>query len=186
MQDELEVDGRSAIWVICSGRGFHTYTYLNRCVSWREGQLLQDILGYTFVLELDFWTPITRARMMRLPYSRNSRTNTWVLRVGRNMTLVGLRNAMKSELLDGCHRENPIRVPPEHVLKLHPGKKQLEEYQEKKREKAMAKTRRGMEKKALEARALLDDGKSWPEVAKLTGYLDERYLRYWVEALHNR
>ena len=181
MQDALEVNGKTPVWVICSGRGYHTYTYLERFISAREGQQLQDILGYVFDLQFDIWTRIVRAHMMRLPYSKNSRTNTWVLSVSRNMTLGGLRNAMKSELLDGCHWENPIRVPPEHILKLHPGTKVLEEFREKKREKARAKIRRGMEKKAREAKKLLDEGKSWPEIAKLMGYQNERHLRYWTE-----
>jgi hypothetical protein len=181
MQDELEVDGKTPVWINCSGRGYHSYTYLDRIVSWRNGQILQDVLGYVFNLELDFWTPISRARMLRLPYSKNSRTGTWVLCVGRNMTLGGLRNAMKSSLEgDGCHWDNPIRVPPEHILKLHPGQKVLDEYREKKREKARAKIRRGMEKKAREAVLLLNGGKNWSEVVKLMGYHDERYLRYWV------
>ena len=84
-------------------------------------------------------------------------------------------------MLDGCHWGNPIRVPLEHILKLHPGPKVLEECLEKKREKARAKVRRGMEKKAMEARRLLDEGKSWPEIAKMMGYQDERYLRHWAE-----
>lgn len=186
MQDALEMDGHTPVWVNCSGRGFHTFTYLNRCVSWRRGQVLQDILGYTFGLDFDYWTPITRARMLRLPYSKNSRTNTWVLCVGRNMTLGGLRNAMRSNLEDdGCHWDNPVKIPPEVILKLHPGTEVLHEYRETKREKARAKIRRGIEKKAMEAHGLLEQGKSWPEVANLMGYNDERYLRYWVNHFFN-
>jgi hypothetical protein len=138
MQEALSVDGKTAVWLICSGRGFHTYTYLDRPITVAEGRELQNILGYVFDLELDYHVPITRARMMRLPYSKNSRTNTWVLSVGQNMSLRGLRNAMKSELLDGCHWENPARVTPEKIWNLHPGTKILDEYQEQKRAKARA------------------------------------------------
>lgn len=186
MQDELEVDGKTPVWINCTGRGYHTYTYLDRFVSWRQGQVLQDLLGYAFDLELDFWTPITRGRMMRLPYSKNSRTGTWVLCVGRNMTLGGLRNAMKSDLSgDGCHWDNPIRISPDRILGLHPGQKVIEEYRAKNREKAMSKIRRGMERKVREAVRLLNGGKSWAEVAELMGYHDERYLRQWAEKSFN-
>lgn len=182
MQEELSVEGHSPVWINCSGRGYHTWTYLDRLVSWKEGQVLQDILGYVFNLELDFWTPITRARMMRLPYSKNSRTDTWVLCVGRNLTLGGLRNAMSSSLeVDGCHWDTPIRVAPENILRLDPGKRVMQEYREKKREKAHLKVERGMEVKAREAFSLLRLGNGWPEVAKQMGYADERYLRHWVE-----
>lgn len=143
MQDELEVGGQSAVWINCSGRGYHSYTYLDRNVDVREGRLLQDILGYVYDLELDYWAPITRARMMRLPYSKNSRTGTWVLCVGRNMTLGGLRNAMKSDLsVDGCHWDSPVRVTPERILALDPGVRILSEYREHRRERAREKIRR--------------------------------------------
>ena len=145
MQDELEVDGRSAVWINCSGRGYHSYTYLDRPVTVAEGRRLQDILGYVYGLELDYWAPITQARMMRLPYSKNSRTGSWVLCVGRNMSLGGLRNAMNSSLaLDGCHWENPSRLSPSTILRLHPGDGELDEYRTRRREHARARVRRSL------------------------------------------
>lgn len=142
MQDEIEIDGSSAVWINCSGRGLHSFTYLSRSVSVEEGRLLQAILDFRFELQADPHVPITQARMMRLPYSKNSRTGTWVVSVGRNMTLAGLRNAIRSELIEGCHWENPARVSPAAILTLHPGKGELEEYRRRRQEKVRANLRK--------------------------------------------
>ena len=178
------MNGRSCVWIIGSGRGIHSYTYLTRPVNAKLGQELQDILGYVYNLNLDYWKPITRAGMMRLPYSKNSRTGTWVLYVGRNMTLSGIRNAMRSTLEgDGCHWDYPARVSPEQVLKMSPGESVLREYREKKHEQALRKIKRNEERRAAEVTALLNEGKTLEQAAAELGFADSRYIRRWMNVV---
>ena len=184
MQDDLEVSGRSCVWITSSGRGIHSYTYLTRPVNAKLGQELQDILGYVYNLNLDYWKPITRAGMMRLPYSKNSRTGTWVLYVGRNMTLSGIRNAMRSTLEgDGCHWDYPARIPPERILEMSPGESALKEYREKKREQALQKIKRNEERRVAEITALLNEGKTLEQAAAELGFVDARYVRRWTNVV---
>jgi hypothetical protein len=166
-QGEMKVDGHGPVLLFWSGRGWHTYFYADRELELDEARDLQDIVSFTFGIPRDPYVGITTGRMMRLPYSKNSRNNCWSLYVGVNMSQRGLGNATHAPTIEAHWDQDYLqRAPPEVITRLHPGRDALEDYRERLREQKRQLMKEMNQKRAKLIHSLVDSGATIEDVSQ--------------------
>lgn len=116
IQDSLRDErGRSPVVIIFSGRGVHLWIYLAQRVSMAEGQAVRDGIVSKYDIPADPKVQVEKRRMMRIPYTVNSRTGWNAVWVTGRMGLDDVR-ALAASKKSGCfwdpiHRVDAATLP---------------------------------------------------------------------------